>query len=223
MPLPRGVTLVGGALLTVAVTFFGLQQYSQLVRAAARAQERIATLERELRRQTVRAEQAQVEARALSDRLSRGQPACDASAASLAPAAVRASVRDALRHLSEDGPRDEAAGAGGLLADHAELVRVELAEGLHLEDSGWCRCPALPDLPRLCRAVATLGRAQEGGGAAGGRRGEATRGPTERACDSEAARLRTALARSKLALLACDEDLESAERQLETLQQRSAR
>jgi len=168
-----------GLVLLTAAALLAVQQLRQGAVAAARAQvrlfgtrgshlpthgaagnvsqERVAALEHELPRLQAALRQADAELRTLHGQRSRERQACHASAAVLAPAAVRGAVRDALRELAERGtPPTEADASERLTSDYAELVRVELAEGLALEDSGWCRCPPLPDLPRLCRAIASV-------------------------------------------------------------------
>lgn len=97
---------------------------------STRLQARTTSLEREVERLESEARHAHNEARRLRQRHDLEQRACSASAAALAPAAVRAAVREALRAMADAGGADEeAGGAAGLLADQAELVRAELAEG----------------------------------------------------------------------------------------------
>ncbi|EOD04121.1 hypothetical protein EMIHUDRAFT_225178 [Emiliania huxleyi CCMP1516] len=122
------------------VLLYVTQQHQQIAGAASRAQARTTSLEREVERLESEARHAHNEARRLRQRHDLEQRACSASAAALAPAAVRAAVREALRAMADAGGADEeAGGAAGLLADQAELVRAELAEGLALEDAGWLR------------------------------------------------------------------------------------
>jgi hypothetical protein len=186
-------------------------------------------LERELKHSQAASQRTQEELRALRSRQSRDRLACDASAEVLAPAAVRAVVRDALRKMADwdDTPAAADAKQDGLPAAYVELVRVELAEGLALEDSGWCRCPPLPDLRRLCRAIATVSRAGGSGSRQGDDESEKARSADTAAaglaggdvCAAETARLQDVIARTQQLLLSCEDDLELSHRRLRTVQQ----
>jgi hypothetical protein len=221
-----------------------MQRHRQLVTAAARAQvgcnvrtsrlsatligflcmvlrqERVGMLERELKHSQDTSQRAQGELRLLHGRQSEV----------LAPAAVRAVVRDALKELADGfvpapayGEHDE------LLAAFAELVRVELTEGLALEDSGWCRCPPLPDLPSLCRAIASVSRAsggdrRQGDDVSGDDRfagSTAVRLIERDACAAETARLQDGNVWAQQQLFACEDDLELCHRQLQAMQRAS--
>jgi len=183
-------------------------------------------LERELKHSQDMLQQAQGMLHTLQAHKSQ---ACNAEV--LAPAAVRAVVRDALRELADrvipapaDAMHDE------LLIEFAELVRVELAEGLALEDSGWCRCPPLPDLPSLCRAVASVSRADGGDSRQGddepgddrfaGTAAVRVTGPD--VCAAETARLQDGNALAQQLMLSCEDDLELCHRRLQAIQPAAA-
>ena len=157
--------LAGTCVVTLCVVGMLTGSYQrQLAAAAAQAQDRMLTLERIL---------AQERAALAAERgLRASERECCAShvAPDALRAAARAEVRDALLQASRAaaGP---AAGEHERLSAQGELAAVELREAAAAEDPGWCRCPALPNITRLCQALAPP--------LAGGARAEAARARAE--------------------------------------------
>lgn len=174
--------VVSSCLMIASLLGVAVRHQRELTLTTTRATEHAAHLTATLSRERQeRKREAAERARAPECSPAALAPASHASIAAAPPpslpltaAAVRAMVRRALnevatglqqssdRGISKKGgdrggdrggdARDVEDGADVEL-DHAELVRVELAEGLALEDSGWCDCPPPPDFARLCRAL----------------------------------------------------------------------
>eukprot|EP00965_Chrysotila_dentata_P053766 1783440-Pleurochrysis_carterae.AAC.4 len=144
-----------GCVAFVALGIAATSYHSQLITAAARAQQQVLTLQAMLQR-----------SQEMPKRVGLGSsdlPECTCSD-NLSYDRVRKEVRMALRQVADELSSDAQSFHDAAASDDgndedvsgtalAELVRVEMAEGLALEDAGWCQCPPPPDFNLLCRAL----------------------------------------------------------------------
>lgn len=143
---------LGACCLVVLVGMVAENRHRQVAHAAARAQDKVASLERALDAERAKA------AAALAARPPCARPASSLQVngmTPLAPLAVHAEVRAAVRAAADgsDGDGDTSAAT----SSEREAARAALREALAAEVPGWCGCPPLPNITLLCQAAVHAG------------------------------------------------------------------
>ena len=156
---------VAACCVFVAVGMVAESHHRQVMRAAARAQDRAASLEHQLHkereacartREQLAAVVASRPTECVATAVQRQQPGSSirAPASPLASGTARAEVRDALLAMSQTLVADGASPASnGSAASEFTVARFVLHEALGAEEPSWCSCPPAPDLTKLCSAL----------------------------------------------------------------------